>query len=278
MAISSSEFQYLQNLLVTRSGVLLAEKEKYLVEARLVPLVRTQKAASITDLIGKVKNAEANGLAELLLESLLPKDTAFFRDIHPFDLLKSDILRTLEMKRFRDCRLRIWCAGCSSGQEAYSIAMLLHRYCSQLLSWDVEILATDLSTEALDKGAEGRFDEVEVHRGVQPILVREYFRQNGTHYIIKEDVGGLVRFDRMNLIEEWPEMPQADIVFMRNVLRYLRPQARQQVLTRLKAVLKPDGYLFLGAQESATEIDSSYSMVPMAKTVYFQPSAPRGSI
>jgi chemotaxis protein methyltransferase CheR len=277
MAISSAEFQYLQNLLVTRSGVLLAEKEKYLVEARLVPLVRLQKVGSVSELVAKVQNAEANGLAELLLESLLPKDTAFFRDTHPFDLLRSDIFRTLEMKRFRDCRLRIWCAGCSTGQEAYSIAMMLHRYCSQLLSWDVEILATDLSMEALDKGAEGKFDEVEVHRGVQPILIREYFRQNGPHYTINEDVGGLVRFDRMNLIEEWPELPQADIVFMRNVLRYLRPQARQQVLTRLKGVLKTDGYLFLGAQESATAIDSSYTMVPMGKTGYFQPSAPGSS-
>jgi chemotaxis protein methyltransferase CheR len=109
---------------------------------------------------------------------------------------------------------------------------------------------------------------------VQPILIREHFRQNGPHYFIKDEVGGLVRFDRLNLIEEWPELPQADIVFMRNVLRYLRPQARQQVLARLKTVLKTDGYLFLGAQESATEIDRSYNMVAMGKTVFFQPSAP----
>jgi chemotaxis protein methyltransferase CheR len=235
-----------------------------------LPLARLNQAPSVEELIAKVRSGSENGLGAIVLDALLPKETHFFRDNHPFELLRNQIFRALEASRYRECRLTIWCAGCASGQEVYSVAMVLARYFSQLLNWEIQLFGTDISSEALDKAATGQFDEIEVHRGVQPLIIREYFRKDGPRYAIKEDISKLVQFSHMNLIEEWPALPQADIVFMRNVLRYLNSEARRKILTNLKSVLKPDGYLFLGAQESLVGIDETYNMVPSEKTVYYQ--------
>lgn len=271
MAISNSAFQFLQKLFGSWSGIVLAERDKYLIEARLLPLARQNRLPTVEELIGKLQGESArNGLGSVVLDALLPKETYFFRDIHPFELLRTQIFRAVEGNRFRECQITIWCAGCASGQEAYSVAMLLHRYFSHLLKWDVTLFGTDISGEALTRAQQGQFDEVEVHRGVQPLLIREYFQQRGARYAIKEDLSRLVQFSELNLMDDWPALPQADIVLMRNVLRYLNPDARKKILQKLKNVLRPDGCLFLGAQESAEAIDDSYSMVATEKTVYFQ--------
>ncbi|MBI4663535.1 MAG: protein-glutamate O-methyltransferase CheR [Verrucomicrobia bacterium] len=270
MAISNQAFQHIQKMMGSWSGVVLSEREKYLVEARLLPVARQQKMNSVEELIDTVQKGSANGLPNLVLEALLPKETHFFRDNHPFELLRNQVFRALEGSRFRECRLRIWCAGCGAGQEAYSVAMVLHRYFSHLLSWQIEILATDISQQALAKAQQGQYDEIEVHRGVQPLLIREFFRKDGPHYFIKEDLIRLVQFAEFNLIDNWPELPAADLVLLRNVLCYMAPDTRKKILSGLKNVLKPDGYLFLGARESAAEIDESYEMVPTEKTVYFR--------
>lgn len=270
MAISTPAFQYLQGLMESWCGVKLAENDKYIVEARLLPIARQNKASSVEDLIATVQSGSDNGLGSVVLDSLLPKETYFFRDNHPFELLRNQIFRSLEASRYRESRLTIWCAGCASGQELYSIAMVLRRYFSQLLNWEIQLFGTDISADALAKAGKGQYDEVEVHRGVQPLIIREYFRKDGARYEINNTIGDLVQFSHMNLIEDWPALPQADIVFMRNVLRYLNSESRRKVLTNLKAVLKPDGYLFLGAQESLVGIDETYTMVPSEKTVYYQ--------
>lgn len=270
MAISSSSFQFLQKLLSSRSGISVAERDKYLVEARLLALSRQQRLVSVEDLIKKVQSESPNGLEHMVLDALLPKETSFFRDMHPFDLLKSQIFRALEGSRFRECTIRIWCAGCSSGQEAFSIAMILHRYFSHLLQWKIEIIATDLSPDALAKARKAKYDEVEVNRGVQPVLIREYFRQDGLHFVIKEELSKLVRFEELNLVGDWPEQPPVDIIFLRNVLRYMGATVKAQILAKVKKVLRPDGFLFLGAQESTVGADDSFQMVPTEKTVYFQ--------
>lgn len=177
------------------------------------------------------------------------------------------------MKRSHERKIRIWCAGCASGQEAYSIPMILHRYCSHLLRWDLETLGTDLSEASIAKAGEGRFDEVEVHRGVIPMLIRDYFRADGPRLFVKDEIGNLLRVDRLNLLGDWATVPSADVVFLRNVLVRMTPEAQRLVLQKMKQVLKPDGYLFMGSQESASETDASYRMISAEKTVYFQLSS-----
>jgi chemotaxis protein methyltransferase CheR len=276
MAITNQAFQFAQKMIADRTGLALAERDKYLVEARLLPLARLQRMNSVEELIEMVRSGSSNGLPEQLLDALLPKETCFFRDNHPFELLRNRIFRALEGARYRECRITIWCAGCAGGQEAFSVAMFLHRYFSQLLSWKIEILGTDISQEALAKARQGKYDEVEVHRGVQPLLIREYFRQSGPHYTVKEDIARLVRFEELNLVGEWPEMPPVDLVLMRNVLRYMTLDSKKRILEKLKQVLRPEGFLLLGAQESTVDIDDSYEMVPTEKTVYYQLSRGHG--
>lgn len=272
MAISTLAFCYVQVVMGSRAGIVLPEKERYLVEARLLPLARQLRITSVEDLVTLARKENSDDLRTQMVDALLPKDTAFFRDIHPFELLRNQIFRMLEMKRFREQKLSIWCAGCSSGQEAFSIAMLLHRYFSQLLSWNLEIYATDLSLEALAKGRAGRFDEIEVHRGVVPVLIKEYFRRDGPHYVIKEEVSKLVVFDEFNLVGDWPELTPVDVVLLRNVVRFMNAETKKEILAKLKHVLKPDGYLLMGAQEMTDETDSSFTLVPGDKAVYYQPS------
>ena len=243
-------------------------------EARLLPLSRQHAMKSVEELVASARRDENEPLREQVRDALLPKETSFFRDMHPFNLLRNLVFKNMEMRRFQEQRLAVWCAGCSSGQEALSVAMVVHRYFSQFLSWDLEIYATDVSREVLGKAAEGRYDELEVHRGVQPLLVKEYFQKDGKHYRINESVSKLVRYDEFNLVNDWPEF-QVDVVLLRNVLRYMHPDSQRLVLNRLKQVLKPDGYLLLGSQESASAFDSSFVLVPAEGTFYYQlaPSA-----
>ncbi len=256
----------------SQAGILLPEKEKYLVEARLLPLARHHKINSVEDLITQARKENSDAFRTEMVDALLPKETAFFRDNQPFELLRNHIIRTLEMKRFREQTMSIWCAGCSCGQEAFSIAMMVHRYFSQLLSWNFEIYATDLSREALAKAREGRFDEIEVHRGVMPVMIKEYFRKDGSNYIIKEDLTKLVAFDEINLVGEWPALTPVDVVLLRNVVRYMSPDARKDILAKVLGVLKPDGYLLIGAQEALDETEGAYTLIPAEKTVYYQPT------
>jgi chemotaxis protein methyltransferase CheR len=272
MAISNPSFQFVQELVASRSGVALPGKDKYLVEARLLPLARQQKMSSVEDLIIRVQSENTNGLPHLLLDALLPKETSFFRDLHPFELLKNQILRTLEMKRSREQKLIIWCAGCSAGQEAYSVAMILHRYYSHLLRWNLEIYATDLSRGALEKAKEGRYDEVEVQRGIPPVMVKEYFRQAGPFFFVKEEIRQLVQFDEFNLAGDWPELTKVDVILLRNVLRYMNSGVKGAILQKLAGNLETDGYLFLGAEESPADISSAFTLVPSEKAVYYQRS------
>ena len=271
MPISGPEYLFVQNWVHERSGVVLSEREKCVVEARLVPLVRLRKVDSISDLISRLQAGDANGLSELTLDALLPKETMFFRDNHPFEVLRRDVFKNLEFKRTKERKLKIWCAGCSTGQEVYSVAMTLHRYYSQMAQWDVEIVGSDLASSAVEKARLGRYDEIEVRRGVLSMIINEYFQPDGPGWFkVRDEVQKLVTFEQLNLMAETPSIPDVDIIFLRNVIRYMSPVMKKKVLTQIKARLKPDGCLFLGAQETTVQIDPSFTMVPTERSVYFQ--------
>lgn len=273
MAISPQEFNYIRNLVHARAGVVLTERERYLVEARLLPLARRQQINSINEVIQRLQEESANGLPGQVVDALLPKETSFFRDLHPFNLLRSHIFPTLEMKRVNELRLRILCLGCASGQEPYSVAMVLHYYFSQLMKWEVEILGVDLSEEALAQAQEGRYNEIEANRGLTPMMLRQYLRPEGKQFLVLEDLTRVVRFEQWNLLQDWPDLPPMDLILFRNVMSYWTPDARRAVLQKAGRVLKPDGYLLLGARETTVNVDSSFTLVPVEKTVYFQRTA-----
>ncbi|MDA1232553.1 MAG: protein-glutamate O-methyltransferase CheR, partial [Planctomycetota bacterium] len=179
-------------------------------------------------------------------------ETSFFRDPHYFDELTERILPRLITRRTPERRLTIWCAACATGQEPYSVAMILReRFAMQLLDWDVSLLATDLSLTALQQAQTGRYSDVEASRGLSDARLAQHFRRQQTGWQIDERLQHMVRFHQVNLTSVWPNLPPVDLVLLRNVLIYMSPATRQSILTRMQKALQPDGCLMLGSTESA---------------------------
>jgi len=201
---------------------------------------------------------------------MVTTETSFFRDHHPFEALKRSILPELIERRAGERRLIIWCAAASTGQEPYSIALLLREHFPQLYGWNVEILATDLSAEVLERAKAGRYNQIEANRGLSaPLLVR-YFRQHGTSWELCEDVRRQVTFREMNLAKPWPPMPPMDLILMRNVMIYFDVDTKREILARAARTLRTDGYLLLGGAETTYNLSSAFERVEQGKAGFFQ--------
>jgi chemotaxis protein methyltransferase CheR len=188
-------------------------------------------------------------------------ETSFFRDHHLFDALRRSILPDLIQKREGERKLDIWCAASSSGQEPYTIAMVLREYFPELCEWTVGLVATDISTEMLNRARTGRFDQLEVNRGLPAPMLVKYFLQHGSEWQLKDEVRQMVEFRPLNLVKAWPGMPPVDLVFLRNVMLYFDVESRRQILGRIRQLLQPDGYLFLGATETTLNTDDAFERV-----------------
>lgn len=238
-----------------------------------MPLAQETGMEAVAQLIEEMERQADNGIHQAAVEALLPGDTAFFRDMHPFLALRTQIFKTLAMKRESDRRLAIWCGGCASGQEAYSVAMLIHCYFPQFLNWDLQVIATDMSQEALNRAKEARYNDIETHRCLPAMLLRQYLRPSGRDYLMKEENANMVQFEPLNLLEDWASLPELDVILLRNVLTHFGPDVRKEVLTRAGRLLRPDGYLLLGARETALEMDALFNVVPAENAFFFQPCA-----
>jgi chemotaxis protein methyltransferase CheR len=198
-------------------------------------------------------------------------ETSFFRDQHPFAALKEEILPRLRAARAVG-PVRIWSAACSTGQEAYSIAMLVREHFPDLLGRGLQIFGTDLSSAMVSRAKAGLFNQIEVNRGLPAPLLVKYFERQGVNWQIKETLRAMFDCKVMNLIDPWPSMPRYDVIFLRNVLIYFDVPAKQAILARVRQVLAPDGYLFLGGAETTLRVDESYQRVQTGKAVYYRPS------
>ena len=242
-------------------------------ESRLTPLVRRHGFASLAQMIAEMRRQPHNGLHWYVVEAMTTNETSFFRDLYPFELLKKHVLPELVKRRAPTRQLNIWCAAASSGQEPYTIAMLLRENFPELLSWKVTFIASDISKEMLDRCREGCFSQLEVNRGLPaPLLVR-YFLKIGTQWQIKDEVRRMVDFRRINLAQSWPFLPAIDVIFMRNVLIYFDAETKRAILARVRKTLKPDGYLFLGGTETTLNLDDSFERVQIGKAAYYQINA-----
>lgn len=197
-------------------------------------------------------------------------ETYFFRDVHPFDVLKKSVLPELIKKRESARQLNIWCAAASSGQEVYSIVMLLKENFPSLARWKINFVASDISKEMLDRCREGCYSQLEVNRGLAAPLLVKYFQKIGAHWQIKEELRRMVEWRQINLAENWDALAAPDIVFMRNVLIYFDLETRRNIFGRLSKSLKSDGYLFLGGAESPIGIDDHLKRVAVENTSYYQ--------
>jgi len=262
--VSTVDFEYIRTLVRSRSAIVLEPGKEYLVHARLLPVARKQGLDDISALVEKLKRGDASLTTEVV-EAMTTNETSFFRDVHPFETLRNDIIPELLEKRALTRTLRIWSAAASTGQEAYTIAMTLREHFPQLMTWNVSILGTDLSTEVLEKAREGRYAQLEVNRGLPAPMLVKYFDRAGPAWKVKPELQRMVEFRSFNLVKPWAPMPRMDIVFLRNVLIYFDNDTKRDVLSRARAVMAPDGYLFLGAAETTLQFDGMFERVPRAR-------------
>ena len=256
--MDTEDFEFVRDLVRKRSAIVLEKKKSYLVESRLMPLARREGFNSIGEVVAKLRLTGFTTLHSKVVEAMTTNETSFFRDIAPFDAVRKVILPELINKRMAGRQLRIWCAASSTGQEPYSLAMLIRENFPQLFNWDVRILATDLSTQVLEKARSGSFNQIEVNRGLPAALIVKYFDRQGMNWQLKDVIREMIEFKPLNLIETWPTLPQMDMVFIRNVLIYFDVQTKKDILGRIRNLLRPDGYLFLGGAESTYNLDDAY--------------------
>jgi chemotaxis protein methyltransferase CheR len=269
MTVTATEFDFIRELVYTRAAIVLDDGKEYLVESRLQPLARRLADGSLAQLVLRLRQEPFGSLHNEVVEAMTTNETSFFRDRYPFDAMAQHVLPELSGKRL-GAPLMVWSAACSSGQEAYSLGMLIHERFPALANGGVKLHASDISTGMLSRAAEGRYSHLEVNRGLPAPLLVKYFERRGVDWEIKDQVRRMVEFRQMNLASPWPSLPLMDVVFMRNVMIYFDVDTKRAVLDRLRRVLKPDGYLFLGAAETTLNLDDSYERVLFDKATCYR--------
>ncbi|MFN8050688.1 MAG: protein-glutamate O-methyltransferase CheR [Acidimicrobiales bacterium] len=272
MTLGPDDLAYVRRIVAERSAIQLEEGKEYLIESRLETLARLENQADATVIVEQMRRSPSGPMTQKVVEAMTTNETSFFRDRLPFDALRDSVLPALVAARSATRRLNIWCGAASTGQEPYSIAMLIREHFPELAAWNVSILATDLSTEVLEKARSGRYSQLEVGRGLPaPMLVR-HFEQDGARWKVRPAVREMVEFRELNLIGTWAAMPRPDIVFLRNVMIYFDVQNKQRILAKIAANIASDGYLFLGAGETTLNLDTTFRRIEIDRAGVFQVS------
>ncbi|HVM81957.1 MAG TPA: protein-glutamate O-methyltransferase CheR [Stellaceae bacterium] len=266
--MTNDEFDFLCKLLRDRSGLVVTRDKAYLLESRLLPIARKHGLKSLDELAAVVRARPIGDLVREIVEAMTTNESFFFRDIKPFDQFKSFVLPTLMKARAQRRQIRIWSAACSSGQEPYTLAMMFAEQKAALADWSFEIVATDLSTEILEKAEAGLYSQFEVQRGLPIQLLLKYFKQQGERWQIDAGLRSRVRFQQFNLLDDPASLGVFDAIFCRNVLIYFDQATKTQVLERLSRVLAADGYLYLGGAETVLGISERFQPVADNRGIY----------
>lgn len=272
MTLSTADLAYVREVVRERSAIVLDDSKRYLVESRLTPIARQQGASDLGDLVAKLRADRSGRLHDVVVDAMTTNETSFFRDPQLWVALERALLPNMIEQRRSQQALNFWCGASSSGQEPYTLAMLLvERFPQVVRDWNVRIIATDISADMLGRAAAGRFTQLEVNRGLAaPRLVRHFVR-DGSHWRISDQLRQMVEFRSLNLVTPWPFVPQVDVLFLRNVLIYFEHQTKKEILARCRTVLRPDGHLILGTSETTLNIDDSYERVVTEGATTYRP-------
>jgi len=268
MTISSTAFTFVRELVRAESAIVLEPGKEYLVESRLVPLARKAGHRDVDAYVAELSTRRTPAALKQVVEALTTNETSFFRDSDPFTELRERIFPALAKNR-SSRRLRVWAAACSSGQEPYSIVMTALDT-PALAGWTVDVVATDLSEEMLDRGRRGEFSQLEVNRGLPATTLVRHFERQGLNWRINQSIRERVEFRHLNLTRPFPPLGQFDVVFLRNVLIYFDLPTKREVLGRVRQVLAPDGHLFLGAAEMTMGVDDAWERVPAGRSSVYR--------
>lgn len=264
------DFDFICDFIRREAAIVLEKGKEYLVESRLLTLARKEGIASVDILIQQVRSAPKGPLARKVIDAMTTNETSFFRDIHPFETLKKTIIPELMAKRGADKQFNIWCGAASTGQEIYSMLMMISEHHPELLTWNFKFIGTDLCQEVLAKAKAGRFNQLEVNRGLPANLLVKYFTRIGSDWEVRADLRARVDFKEMNLVKDWLPLPPADLVMLRNVLIYFDVETKKAILGKIRRLLRPGGYLFLGGAETTFNIDDAFERVMFDKTTCYR--------
>lgn len=268
MSVPPFDFEYLRQLVREQSGVVLEPHKDYLAVLHLERIAEMAGYDSIAAFVDHLKQSSFSKLHLQAIEALVINETSFFRDRDPFEILKSSVLPTLIQSRSSRRAIYIWCAACSTGQEPYSIAMLIREAFPELASWNIRLIATDFSQQALDRAQQGVYTQLEISRGLPSNLRDRYFRPVGKSWQIVDDIRQMVEFRSLNLIQPWNALPLMDIIFLRNILIYFDLETKRSVFNRVQQTLQPDGYLFLGGGETTLYLNSRFETIQTKMGLY----------
>ena len=267
------EYDFIRKLLKERSGLVLSPEKQYLVESRLLPLARRAGLGGLSDLVQKLKAPNAEPYIVGVVEAMTTNETFFFRDKIPFEHFRETIMPSLMAARGMQRRIRIWCAAASTGQEPYSLAMSLKEMANATAGWRIDIVATDISNEVLEKAKAGIYSQFEVQRGLPIQFLLKYFTQVRETWQIAPDIRAMVSFRPFNLLHDFAHLGMFDLIFCRNVLIYFDQATKVGVLERLARLTERDGYLVLGAAETVVGLTDSFKTVADRRGLY----APNGA-
>ncbi|MEU8229733.1 protein-glutamate O-methyltransferase CheR [Actinoplanes sp. NPDC048791] len=264
MTLSAADFSFVSALVRREAAIVLAPGKEYLVEARLIPVARQVGAASVAEFLANLQRRPNPADQRRIIDALTTNETSWFRDREPFSALTDVVLPELVRTRGTNRKLRLWSAASSSGQEAYSLAITLQE--NLPAGWSYEIMGSDISTEMIKRAEAAEYSQVEVNRGLPATQLVQYFERAGAHWRVTPGLRRNVSFKLMNLTAPLPALPPFDVIFLRNVLIYFDVATKKSVLRNVARLLRPDGWLFLGAAETTIGIDDNYERVAAGRT------------
>jgi chemotaxis protein methyltransferase CheR len=270
VTIDDSGFKYVRQLVRERAAIVLEEGKQYLVANRLSVLARREGLGSAQEVIDRLRAAPSGPLQRKVIEAMTTTETLFFRDGKPYDALRNTILPELQRMRAADRKLQIWSCACSSGQEPYSLAMLIREHFPALTSWNVQIVATDISTEMLARSRAGRYSQLEINRGLPVAYLMKYFEKAGLEWQVRPDLRKMIEFRELNLAAPWSAMPAVDLLLLRNVLIYFDVDMKRQILAKVRKLLRPNGFLLLGTAETTMNLDDGFELIRSDGTSYYR--------
>ena len=273
MGCSDSDYAYLRELVLDQSANLIDPSRNALFDTRLTPIARMAGASNLEDLVDLLRSARPAHLHREVAEAMTVNETSFFRDMHPFEMLREVIVPNLMKQRREERRLRIWSAASSTGQEAYSLAMLIIENFPEMSTWDVKIIGTDISRQVVDYAQRGRYRRLEVNRGLPARMLLKHLVRVGEEWEVSPQIRSMCSFRYANLCAPLLDLPQFDLVLLRNVLLYFSQHDRRAVLSAVYRKMMQNGYLVLGNAEQAEDSTNLFEVEFAARCYFYRPQS-----
>lgn len=267
-----SDFDLYKDLLKEKSGLTLTPDKSYLLDSRLTPVARKWNYANLEVMTMALRAMPPADLIKEVVEAMTTNETSFYRDLKPFDQFR-DILLPHLIKARPSKRVRIWCAASSTGQEPYSLAMLIKENAAKLPGWNFEIIATDIDTNVLEAAKKGEYSQFEVQRGLPIQMLMKYFEQKGDRWALKQDIKSMVQYKYFNLLEPMASLGKFDIIFCRNVLIYFDRETKAKVLQNMAGLIPEDGFVLLGGAETVLGITDAFKPMDNTRGIYIKPNS-----